>query len=83
MKEGRCADVFLEFDVDTFRRNLKLAALDNLDGVDRLVTTSGRAVLDLVDNVVALKDFAENDVTAIKPPVDGGGQPMCYSSNGV
>jgi len=57
--------------VNTFRRNLQLAALDNLDRLLRLVAGLSLDVLDLVDNVVALEDLAEDDVTAIEPPLYG------------
>ena len=59
----------LEVDVNTFRGDLKLATLDDLDSLHRLVTRSGLAVLDLLDDLVALEDLAEDDVTAIEPPV--------------
>lgn len=52
---------------------LKLAALDNLHSGLRLVARHLGNVLDLVDDVVALKDLAEDDVPAIEPGCDGGG----------
>ena len=55
--------------MNTFRRNLQLAALDNLDRLLRLVAGLSLDVLDLVDNVVALEDLAKDDVTAIEPPL--------------
>lgn len=57
----------LEVDVNTFRGNLKLAALDDLDGLNRLIARCGLGVLDLLDNLVALEDFTEDDVAAIEP----------------
>ena len=60
----------LELHVDTFRRDLQLAALGNLDCLNRLVARSGLDVLDLLDDVVALEDLAEDNVTAVEPPVN-------------
>jgi hypothetical protein len=62
-EDDRC----LELDMNTFGGNLKLAALDDLDGVDRLVSARSLKVLDLVDYVIALEDLAEDNVTAVKP----------------
>jgi hypothetical protein len=59
----------LEVDVNTFRGDLKLAALDDLDSLDRLIARCGLGVLDLLDNLVALEDFTEDDVAAIEPTV--------------
>lgn len=58
----------LELDVNTFRRNLQLAALDDLDRLEGLVAGGGLGVLDLLDNFVALEDLTEDDVSAIEPP---------------
>lgn len=52
----------------TFFGNFQLAGLDNLDVLDRFVARPGLDLLDFLDDVVALKDLAENDVTAVKPP---------------
>jgi hypothetical protein len=60
----------LEVDVNTFRGHLKLATLDNLDGIDGLIAREGLCSLDFLDNFVAFEDFAEDDVAAIKPTVD-------------
>jgi hypothetical protein len=57
----------LELNVNTFRRDFKLAALGNLNGLSRLIVRPGLGVLDLLDDLVTLKDLAENDVSAIKP----------------
>jgi len=46
----------------------QLSALGNLDVRRGAVTTALGDVLDLLDDVVALEDFAEDDVTAIQPP---------------
>lgn len=56
--------------MDTFRGDLQLAALDNLDGLDRLVARGGLGVLDLLYNVVALEDLAEDNVAAVEPTVE-------------
>ena len=58
----------LELNVNTFCGNLKFTTLDNLDGGKRLVTGGSLDVLDLVDNVVALEDLSEDDVTSVQPP---------------
>jgi hypothetical protein len=53
--------------VNTFGRDLQLAALGNLDSINGLVAGSRLAVLDLVNNVVALEDFAKDDVASVQP----------------
>jgi hypothetical protein len=53
--------------VDTFRGHLELAALGDLDRLGRAVARLGFGLLDLLDDVVALKDLAEYDVSAIEP----------------
>ena len=63
----------LEFRVNTFRWDLELPALGNLDRLRGLVARSLRDILDLVDDLVALEDFAEDDVAAIEPAGDDGG----------
>lgn len=57
----------LKLHVDTFRGNLKLAALGDLDGLNRSITSAGLGVLDLLNDIVALEDLAEDDVLAIEP----------------
>jgi hypothetical protein len=57
--------------VNTFRRDLKLSTLGDLDRLLGLVTGLGLGVLDLLNNVVALEDLAKNDVSAVQPPVNG------------
>jgi hypothetical protein len=63
----------LELNVNTFRGDIKLAALGNLDSLDGSVRRSSLGVLDLLDNLVALEDFTEDDVLAIEPRGDNGG----------
>jgi hypothetical protein len=58
--------------VNTFLGYLELTALGNLDGLDGLVAAALGDVLNLVDNLVALKDLAEDDVAAIEPAGDDG-----------
>lgn len=58
----------LELHMDTFSRDLQLAALSDLDRLGGLVAGRGLGVLDLLDNVVALEDLAEDNVTAVEPP---------------
>lgn len=60
----------LEFHVDTFGGNVKLATLDDLDRLNGLVTAGRLEVLDLVNDVVALEDLAKDNVTAVEPPVE-------------
>ena len=64
---------FLQFRVDTFFWNLQLATLGNLHLLLWLVTWVLLRVLDLVDDAIALKNFAEDNVTAIEPGGDGRG----------
>ena len=59
----------LELNVYTFFGNRQLARLGDLDRLNGLVARPGLDLLDLLDNVVALEDLAEDDVTAVKPPV--------------
>ena len=63
----------LEFRVNTFRWHLELSALGDLDSLGRLVARSLGDILDLRDDLVALEDLAEDDVAAIEPAGDGGG----------
>jgi hypothetical protein len=51
----------------------KLAAVRDLDHLDGLVAGALGQVLDLVDDFVALEDFAEDNVAAIEPASDHGG----------
>lgn len=48
---------------------LEFSALGNLDVRRRAVTTALGDVLNLLDDVIALKDFAEDNVTAVQPPI--------------
>ncbi len=69
MKSGLPCKVNLELDVNTFGRDLQLATLDDLDSLYWAVTGGSRDVFNLLDNVVSLEDFAENDVAAVEPSV--------------
>lgn len=62
----------LQLRPSTFFGNLKLAALGDLDSILRLVAGVLGDVLDLVHDVVAFEDFAEDDVPAVEPGGDGG-----------
>ena len=55
--------------MNTFRGDLQLAALGDLDGLDGLVTRGRGVGLDLLHNVEALENLAEDDVAAIEPAV--------------
>jgi hypothetical protein len=46
---------------------LQLPALDDLDSLGGLVVGALGDVLNLLNDIVALKDLAENDVATIKP----------------
>lgn len=63
--------------------NLQLPTLRDADCGGRLVTRSLRDVLDLLDNVVSLQNFAENDVTAIKPASGASQRPSTTASTRV
>ena len=53
--------------MDTFGGNLQLAGFGDLDSLDGLVARLSLRVLDLLDDLVALEDLAEDDVAAIEP----------------
>lgn len=57
----------LELDVDTFRGDVKLAALGDLDSLSGFVAAGGFESLNFVYNLVALEDLTEDNVTAIEP----------------
>lgn len=59
--------------MNTFLWYLELSALGDLDSLDGLVAGSLGDVLDLLDDLVALEDLAENDVATIEPASDDGG----------
>lgn len=53
--------------MDTFGWYFQLSALDNLYGLAWLVSWALWYILDLLDDIVALEDLAENNVLAIQP----------------
>jgi hypothetical protein len=59
--------------MNTFFWHLQLAALDNLDGLHRLVARALGHILDLVDDIVALKDLSKDDMSPVEPASDDGG----------
>ena len=59
-----------ELHVNTFIGDRQLARLDDLDRLDGAVARLGLNLLDLLDDVVALEDLAEDDVAAIEPPME-------------
>lgn len=61
----------LELDVNTFRGDLQLTTLGNLYFLHRLVTGGSWGVLDCLDELVTLKDLAENNVSTVEPPERG------------
>lgn len=69
--------------MDTFRGNLQLAALGDLDSLGWLIAGRGLGALDLLDNLIALQDLAEDDVLAIEPPcVHVSGVRQCLNRGG-
>jgi len=56
-----------------FGAHVDLAALGNLDSLNRLAATADSSVLDLLDNVVAVDDLAEDNVLAVEPRGDDCG----------
>ena len=59
--------------MNTFRWYLELAALGNRDGLLRLVAGALFHTLNLLHHVVTFKDLSEDDVAAIEPAGDDGG----------
>lgn len=55
------------------RRELELARLGDFDGLVRLASGADRRVFNLLYNVVALENFAEDNVPAIEPGRDDRG----------
>jgi hypothetical protein len=51
----------------TFRRSIQLSALYYLDFFSGLIARTCLRLLNLFDDVVPFKDFAEDDVAVIKP----------------
>lgn len=62
----------LQFGANTFFGDFELSRLGNLDGLRRLIARALGAVLDLLNDVVALEDLAEDDVLAVQPGGDDG-----------
>jgi hypothetical protein len=60
----------LELNVNTFRGDLELAALGDLDSHGGSVSLASLGVLDLLNDFVALEDLTEDDVLAIEPPLN-------------
>ena len=59
--------------MNTFLGHLELAALGYLDRLDGLVACALGHVLNLLHDFVAFEDLSENDVAAIEPAGDNGG----------
>lgn len=57
-----------ELDVDTFIGDGQLAGLGDLDRLHGLVAGLRLDLLNLLDDVVALENLAEDDVAAVEPP---------------
>ena len=71
-----------QFHVNTFRGDLQLAALGDLDRLDGLVAAGGGVLLDLLHDIVALENLAENDMLSIEPAVNGRLAPCCAQLDG-
>lgn len=72
LKDNACVEGevgALKLDVNTFFGDRELAALGDLDRLDGLVAAGRLGVLNLLDNLVALENLAEDDVLAIEPAV--------------
>lgn len=57
----------LELGVNTFRWHFQLSALHDLHGLSRAICCTFGNVFDLLDNIITLKDLAEDDVFTIEP----------------
>lgn len=68
-----CADTS-ELHVNTFFGNRQLSALDDRHSRLGLVARVLLNILDLLDNVVALEDLAEDNMLAIQPTTNSPGQ---------
>ena len=64
----------LKLHVNTFRGDLQLAALGDLDRLDGLVAGLGLGALNLLHHIKALENLAKDDVAAIEPAKDMGCQ---------
>lgn len=62
----------LELHVNTFFGHRQFSALDDLDRLFGLIAGVLLDVLNLLNDVVALEDLAEDDVPAVQPAVLGG-----------
>lgn len=63
----------LKFCPDTFFWYWQLATLSDLDGLCWLVPSTLWHIFNLLDNVVSLEHLAEDDVLAVEPGGDSGG----------
>lgn len=59
-----------EFGVYTFRRDIQFSTLHDGDRITRFITSTLWYILDLFDNIITLKDFTEDNMTAIEPVSD-------------
>lgn len=57
--------------MDTFFGDGNLARLGNLHSLNGAVAGLGLDLLDFLDDIVALKNLAEDDVAAIEPTREG------------
>lgn len=58
---------YLEFHMDTFFWDFQFAGFGDSDGPHRAVTIAGLALLNLGDNIHALENFAEDNVSSVQP----------------
>lgn len=68
-RKGWNARQGLKFHMDTFFRHFQFATLDDLDSLEWTIVASLLDALNLADDIHALEDFSENDVTSIKPTI--------------
>lgn len=73
----------LELHMNTFRRNLQLATLDDLDGLFWPVAWQGLNILDFLHDVITFEDLAEDDMTTIEPTVNLGLTDELDNSKGI
>ena len=59
--------------MNTFSGDLQLAALGDLDRLGRLVACALGHILNSVNDLVALEDFAEDNVAPVEPRGDNRG----------
>ena len=67
--------------MNTFRGHLQFATLGDFDGLGGLIARLRLGLLDLLNNVVALEDFAEDDVAVVEPGCGREGYEELYGDD--